>query len=417
MAQSVGIADLPGLVRPGEQLFVPGSSGAPLTFMQALHANPEHSRGLRLLTSYVPGINPLDIDALHPSAVVSGLFMQPALAEAQRAGRYRHLPLSYAGFTRHLADRLDIDLLVVQVAPPDQQGRCSLGPAVEFVPTALTKSRRVLALINPNTPAIAGAVSLDVRRFDYQCEVATPLPGYATDLDPTAQTIAGHIASLIEDGSALQIGLGRVPAALCQALTGHRRLRLFSGMLSDGLLQLADAGALDDGFAHSACVLLGSPELYRRTTALPNLRVLGCEITHDPHVLMGLERLVAVNSALEVDLFGQCNLEHAGGRAVSGAGGAPDFARAAKLSHYGRSIVALNASLGGDKGSRIVPTLSPSSIASLGRVDIDCLVTEHGIAHLSGASVHERAAAIIAIADPAYREQLSAAWRQLAARL
>lgn len=188
-------------------------------------------------------------------------------------------------------------------------------------------------------------------------------------------------------------------------------------MLSDGLLHLAEAGALDEVFAHTACVLLGSDALYRRAAEIPRLRILGCEITHAPQTLIGLERFVAVNSALEVDLFGQCNLEHAAGRAVSGAGGAPDFARAARLAPGGRSIVALNASLGNGKGSRIVPSLADGAIASLGRVDIDYLVTEHGIARLFGASVHERAAAIIAIADPACRDALSAAWYQIAGRL
>lgn len=115
----------------------------------------------------------------------------------------------------------------MQVAPRDRNGRGSLGPAVEFLPTALAKSRRVLALINPNTPNIPGAASLDFADVDYHCTL-NPLPGYSTELDPLAQTIAGHIASLIDDGCALQIGLGRIPAALCQALSSHRHLRLFS---------------------------------------------------------------------------------------------------------------------------------------------------------------------------------------------
>lgn len=417
MSKRLEVAQLPEAVEPGGRIFVPGSSGAPLAFMQALQTCPEHSRGLRLLTSYVPGINPLNIDTLHASVEVSGLFMQPNLAEAQREGRYRHLPLSYAGFTRYLSDELDIDLLVVQVAPPDEHGRCSLGPAVEFVPAALAKSRKILALINPSTPSIPGAAYLNASCFDYHCEVDTPLPVYATNLDPAAQTIAKHIASLINDGSTIQIGLGRVPAALCEALTSHRRIRLYSGMLSDGFLQLADAGALDESFNHRTTVLLGSPELYRRAADIPNLQVLGCETIHDARALIAQDSLVTINSALEVDLFGQCNLEHAAGRGVSGAGGAPDFARAAKLSRGGRSIIALNASLPGSKRSRIVSCLSSPGIASLGRVDIDCVVTEYGVAHLTGASVHERAAAIIAIADPQFREQLSADWHQISARL
>jgi 4-hydroxybutyrate CoA-transferase len=418
MAQSVNIDDLPGLLKPGTRLFVPGSSGAPLAFMEALQSDLKHSRELRLFSSYVPGINALDMDRLHTSAQVTGLFMQPTLAQAQREGRYRHLPYSYGAFNRYLADHQAIDLLVVQVSPPDPHGRCSLGPAVEFVPTALRKSQRVLALINPHTPVIAGAVSLEPEQIHYQCEVSTALPTYNTRVDTAAQTIAQHIASLIDNGSALQIGLGRVPAALFSALTGHRGLRLFSGLLSDGMLELAQAGALDEHFVHSACVLLGSgPRFYREVSDMPNLRVAGCEIIHSPQLLAGMDSLVAVNSAVEVDLFGQCNLEHVQGRAISGAGGAPDFARGARMAHNGRSIIALNANHGESKGSRIVPSLSTTSIASLGRGDVDCIVTEFGIAQLSGLSVHERAAAIIRIADPKWRDALAASWRQIAERL
>lgn len=417
MAQTVDMANVPGLLRPGQPVFVAGSSGASPSFMQALLSDPERNRELQLLTSYVPGVNPLNIDALHPSAHVSGLFMQPAWSRAQRDGQYRHLPLSYGSFTRHLADNVDIDLLVVQVAPADSQGRFSLGPAVEFVPTALGKSQRVLALINPNTPHIPGAISLTASDFTYQCAVDDPLPCYIPEQDPRALVIAQHVASLIPNGAALQMGLGRIPTALAHALTGHSRLRLFSGMLSDGLLLLSDAGALDERFAPTACVLLGSPMLYQRAADVFNVRVLGCDITHDPCALLHLDRFFAVNSALEVDLFGQCNLEHASGRAISGAGGAPDYARAAKHSRGGVSIIALNAQRAPGKGSRIVPALAANAVSSLGRNDVDCVITEYGIADLRGASVHERAERLIAVAAPEFQQSLSEAWGQIAARL
>lgn len=414
---AVTAGDLAGLFRPGQRLFIPGSSGAPLGVLRALEHDSTLSTGLDIHTSLVPGINSLNLEALAPDCRVSGLFMQPAWAQAQREGRYRALPASYAGFVRELNSRTEFDWLVVQVSPPDERGQCSLGPAVEFVPTVLGRCQRVLALINPNTPRIAGAPSIPLARLDAVFEVDDALPVYGNEVDDDSRRIAQSIAELIDDGSTLQVGLGRVPAALCQALQGHRRLRLHSGLLSDGYALLHDAGALLEGHAHTGCVLLGSQTLYQRADELPGLHLRGCEDTHDPSVLRQLERFVAVNSALEVDLFGQCNLEHANGRAVSGAGGAPDFARGARLSLQGRSIVALNASISGKRGSRIVAQLSPPALASLSRVDIDYLVTEHGVASLTGASVHERAKAIIAIADPDYRESLNEAWQQIAARL
>jgi acyl-CoA hydrolase len=405
------------LVRPHQLVFVPGSSGAPQAFMDDVLRDPARSDGMRLLTTYVPGINRLDIDALAASVRVTGLFMQPSLSAAQCDRRYRILPMSYNGFVRHVRENVDIDLAVVQLSLPDAQGRCSLGPAAEFMPVALGKSRRVLGLLNRQTPYLPGAPSLAFDELDYVCEVDTPLPVYSPGIDAASQAISAHIAEFIDDGSALQVGLGKVPTALMRLLANRRRLRLHSGMLSDGLIDLAEAGALDPDFIHTACVLVGSERFYRWAPEFAALRLVGCEVTHDPRTLIDLDRFVSVNSALEVDLFGQCNLEHAGGRSVSGVGGAPDFARAARQSHQGCSIVALNATYRRGAVSRIVPCLTDHSITSLSRVDVDVVITEHGVARLSGACVHERAEALIAVAAPAFREGLAREWRAVAARL
>lgn len=415
--RSIARDALSSLVRPGELVYVPGASGAPLAFLSSLLANPAHQKDLRLLTSLVPGINTLDMTTMDPSACVTGLFMHAGLQSAQRKGQYRCLPLSYAGFVRYVLDSVDPDLAVIQIAPPDEQGNCSLGPAVEFLPAVLSKTSRVLGLINHQTPRIKGSVSIAYSQLDHVCEVDTPLPVYDTESSPITEAIARHIAPLVPDGSALQIGLGKVPMALSRLLCDRRMLRLHSGMLSDGLLDLARAGALDPNFQHKTCALVGSAELYRQMADFDQVQVLGCEVTHNPRVLLNLDNFVSVNSALEVDLFGQCNLEHADGRAISGAGGAPDFARAARLSAGGRSIVALNATHHGGKGTRIVPCLNENAITSISRVDVDHVVTEYGIANLCGASVHERARAIIGVAAPQFRDDLERAWSRIADRL
>ena len=419
MPNSITVDKLAAQVHAGEFVFIGGSSGAPVAFVDALLQDPQHSEGLQLLTSFVPGINTLDIDRLHPSARVSGLFMHPAFGAAQRDGRYRTLPMTYASFVRHIRDNVTPDLVVVQVAPPDSRGRCSLGPAVEFMPEVLKKSRRVLGLINKNVPSIPGAFSIAFDQLTAACEVETALPTYVTDTDAATEAIAANIASLIADGAAVQVGLGKVPAALSRLLRNHRKLRLHSGMLSDGLLELAESGALDPDFIPLSTVLIGSENLYQSLNGFKNLRVVGTEVTHDLPTLINLPGLIAVNSALEVDLFGQCNLEHANGRAVSGCGGAPDFARGARLSAGGNSIVALNATFGSkDKlGSRILPALSTNAVASLSRIDVDVVVTEFGIAHLRGRSVHERAEALIAVAAPQFHNELQNAWSTIAAKL
>ena len=417
MPTSISTDKLSTQVSAGDLVYLPGSSGAPLAFVNELLKDPQRSANLRVLTTYVPGINRLEIDRFHPSSRCTGLFMQPGLSAAQRDGRYRLLPLTYAGFVRHVRDEVSPDLTLVQVSPPDRNGRCSLGPAVEFTPEVIKKSRRILGLINPKMPVIRGAYSLDYAQFSAVCEVDTDLPVYVTDTDSATETIAANIASLIRDGATLQLGLGKVPSALSRLLRNHRNLRFHSGLLSDGMMELAESGALDAGFLHTTTVLVGSEKLYRWLPDFENLRVAGCEITHDMATLVATPGMVAINSALEVDLFGQCNLEHANGRSVSGAGGAPDFARGARLAPGGCSIVALNATFNEGKSSRILPSFSANAVTSLSRVDVDYVVTEFGIAKLRGCSVHERAQALITVAAPEFHEELQAAWSSIAAKL
>ena len=406
LARSIG----PGLV------YLPGSAGEPTPLLDAWRAEPGLSGGLHLLNSFVPGINTLDMDALDAGTVATGLFMQPALQAAQAAGRFRHLPLSYSGFVRHIREHVAPDVCVVHVAPP-QDGRCSLGPAVEFTPLVQARSRRTVALVNPLLPAMPGAASLPYAAFDAVVEVSFEPRGYVVGPpSATATAIARHIATLIDDGCTLQVGLGKVPDALMRLLHSRRGLRLHSGMLADSALDLWDAGALDPCAAHASCVWVGSPGLYRRLRGRAGPVVAGCETTHDVRRLAALPKLRAINSALSVDLWGQANLEIAEGRAVSGIGGAADFARGGQLSPGGLSIVALPASHGRPARSRIVPRL-PDGLVSLPRTDVDVVVTEHGVADLRGLCVHGRADALAGVAAPAFRPGLAEAWRDVRARL
>ena len=410
MTRPVSLQAMADLFRPGESLYLPGSAGEPAALLAALAAQPERSRGLRILSSAVPGINRLPMEDLDRSAEVTGLFMQPELRRAQAEGRFRQLPLSFAGFVDHVRERVVVDTCVVHVSPPDAAGRCSLGAAVEFTPLVQARSRRTLALVNPNMPVIPGALTLALTDFEMVCEVDTPLPTYDVGAaSAPATAIAGHIADLVEDGSALQAGLGKVPEALYGLLHDRRCLRVQSVMLSDGSLSLGRAGALDPDFPHMSCVWVGSAALYRALDGLQGFAVLGCDVTHDVCRLSRADRFVAVNSALSVDLFGQANLEHAGGRAVSGVGGAPDFAQAARLSRGGISVVALPAIFGAEPRSRIVPRLGDAMV-SLPRHMVDVVITEHGVADLRGRTVFERAEALMAVAAPGFRAGLEQAW-------
>lgn len=410
------LAGLASSFEPGQLVYVPGSAGEPSALLDAWRADPGLTAGLHLLNSFVPGINPWNMTGLDPTAIATGLFMQPGLRAAQAAGRFRHLPLSYAGFVRHVAERVAPDVCIVHVAVP-QDGLCSLGPAVEFTPLVQARSRRTVALVNLMLPAMPWAPSLDYAGFDAVAEVEFAPRGYAVGApNRAALAIAGHIAGFIGDGCTIQVGLGKVPDALLGLLHARRGLRLHSGMLADSALDLWDAGALDLDAEHASCVWVGSPALYRRLQGRAGPVVAGCEVTHDAARLAALPRLHAVNSALSLDLFGQANLEVADGHAVSGLGGAGDFARGARLSPGGLSIVALPSTHAGRTWSRIVPRLD-DGIASLSRTDVEVVVTEHGAADLRGLCVHGRAEALAAVADPAFRPALGDAWRVVRGRL
>ncbi len=398
-------ADSVRRLRPGQRVFVPGASGAPTVWIDALLAEPDANRGIALTTTYIPGINRLPLDHLHDTAKVSGLFAHPGSAA------YRHLPISYAGFLRNLADAPPFDIAVVQVSPPDERGMCSLGPLIEFSLVALARAARRIAVVNLATPRMLDSCALPIDCFAEVVQSDAALAVYTTErADPLASAIARHVAGFVEDGATVQIGLGKVPGAVLGALGDRRNLKFHSGMLSDGLMSLHQQGALARDHAQLACALVGTKAFYDWAAEQNFIRVRGCEVTHAPTHLAALERFVAINSALEVDLFGQCNLEFLGGRAVSGPGGAPDFAAAARRCRCGISIVALPASSHG--ASRIRPRLDVA--ATLSRADVDVVVTEHGAADLRGASVHERAERLISIAMPAVRSALADEWKDLA---
>lgn len=394
----------------GDRVFLPGSTGEVPSLSAAISTGD--GPALAVTTSFVPGINP-PLAGAGRHGIGAPFALGPVGAQA--SGDLRHLPLSYGAFQRYL-EGAEFDAVVLQVGVPGADGRSSLGAAVEFAPTAMRKSRRLIVVLNPNVPNIPGAPSIRLADADLVVETDEALREYNVGAPSSvSDAIARHVAAFVGDGAALQIGLGKVPDALLRLLADRRGLRLQSGMLSDGARLLEDGGALDRRFAHTSCVHVGTCDYYEWLRGRKGFEVRGCEHTHSGAVLGTVPRLVALNSALSVDLFGQANLESLDGRAVSGVGGAADFARAASLSPTGISIVALPATAGKERASRIVARLD--AVVSLPRQDIDVVVTEFGAADLRGRSVMERAARLIAIADPSQHATLETAWRAIAARL
>jgi 4-hydroxybutyrate CoA-transferase len=399
---------VPGLLRTGMTVFVEGASGEPSALLDALAAVPEASDGVHYAGCLVPGVNRTDPASFHPDASLTSFFVFGAIARSYQAGKVRFLPLHYSSIYAYLAS-LPIDLALIQVTPPDSDGLCSLGPCVHFVPAVLDHAKVVVAEVNAAMPRPLHSVTVPYDRLDAVVETARPLVPLASE-PPSAQAvrIAAYVAGLIEDGDVLQVGIGKLPAAILAALHDHKDLRFHGGMVTDEVVDLHAAGALG---TMVCCTALGS-RVYDWTASRDDLRFAPVSHTHDVRVLGRIDRFTAINSVLAVDLLGQANAEVLRGRQVSGTGGLLDFVRGARLTPGGRSILALPATVGGGI-SRIVPRLDEDHIVSLPRADADIVVTEHGVAHLRDLSVDQRANALIAIADPAARDALANAWDAL----
>jgi 4-hydroxybutyrate CoA-transferase len=419
MPRKITCERLPELLRPGMTVFVQGASGEPSALLQALAAVPEASDRVRYVGCFIPGVNRVDPASFHPNARLTSFFVFGEIARSHAAGRIRFLPLHYSGIWDYLAG-LEIDLALIQTTPPDRAGRCSLGVSVHFVPAVLHRAKLLVAEVNAAMPRPARSHEVPYDRLDYVVETERPLVALDTgDLPPAIRRIGANVARVIADGDTIQIGIGKVPAAVLASLRDRQGLGLHGGLVSDEVADLHEAGVITgahksrDAGTMVCATALGSARVYDWAGSCPSLRLAPVSYTHDVRVLGEIDDFVAINSVLAVDLSGQANAEMLDGRQVSGTGGLLDFVRGARRSKGGRSILALPSTAAGGKSSRIVPRLGAGDVVSCPRADADIVVTEHGVARLRDKSVDERAEALIAIADPALRRELAGQWEAL----
>ena len=411
---------LPGLLRPGITVFVQGGIGEPLHLIEALQAAPEASAGVQYLSCLVPGINRTDYAGLHETARLRTFFVPGDLAGSFGAGRVDFLPLHYSGICSYLEDHPPVDMALIQVSPPDADGNCSLGLSIDFVPIMFGKSGTIVAEINPSMPAPPGSLSVPYDRLDYVVECEHPLITMETgEISETMARIGANVAGLVEDGATIQLGIGQVPAAIVSRLKDRRDLGLQGGMVTDGVKELVEAGALNGARktyepGKMLCgMALGRQDLYDWAATRDDILFRPATVTHDVRVISQLDNFVSINSSLEIDLTGQANAEAIGGRQISGTGGLVDFVRGARMARNGRSIIALAATAARGKVSRIVPWLENHPVVSCPRADIDYVVTEHGAARLKGLGIDARAEALIAVAAPEFRNDLATSWERL----
>jgi len=417
MPKTISAAEVPGLLRPGLTVFVQGAVGEPLVLGQALADAGEASRGVHYLSCLVPGVNKTDFAAFHETASLTAFFVQAELRQSFAAGKVRFLPLHYSGICSYMRRQPAVDVLLMQVAPPDADGMCSLGLSVDFVPLMLDGAKVVVAEVNANMPAPPGSPKIPYARLDYVVETDRALPELPTgEMPAVIATIGQKVAELIHDGDCIQIGIGKIPAAILTCLKDRKHLGLHGGMVTDEVADLVDAGALDssrktiDPGLLICGAAMGTQRVFDWAAVQDNVIFKGADYTHNVPIVAQIDNFVSINSTLEVDLTGQANSETLDGRQISGTGGLVDFVRGARMANNGRSILALSATAARGKISRITPTLSAGSAISCPRADIDYVVTEFGAARLKDKSVDERAEALIAIAAPAFHDELSQAW-------
>lgn len=396
---------------PGMRVFTPTLSNESALFSQQLRDEPGRAQGVEFCGIQFPGIDRFDYLALHPEARQATCFMGPAVRTAMAQGRARLLALDYQGMARALQAPPGVDVAVAQLSLPDAGGWCSPGLACDFLPLVWRQARRRVAHINPKLPRLASSFRVHVSELDTQAVSEQPLLDFH---DPQAgeveRRVGTHVAGLVRDGDTLQFGIGSVPLALAGALTAHRRLRFHGGLVSSALQTLWEAGAMDRDARITTGVVLGDQGFRDFVAQLPQLWLAPVTETHHLPALAAIPRFIAINSAVEVDLFGQVNAERANGSLQAGAGGLPAFAQGALASEGGRLLICLASTARKGSVSRIVPALGSGAVCTLPRYMADTVVTEHGAAEIKGLGLDQRAQALIAIAAPEHRDALADAW-------
>ena len=401
-------------LRPGQRVFTSAFSAESALLQEELQADPERARGVTFCGVQFPGIDRIDFLALHPEARQEAYFMTPAVRAGMLRGQADLLSVDYPGIVRHLRQGAPVDVAIAQLTLPDAAGWCSPGVSADFMPLMWHAAGKRVAHLNPRMPRTPGSFRVHISEIDVAIEADRPLTPFAdARVDEVATRIGAHVAPLVRDGDTLQFGIGAVPSALGQALTSHRRLRFHAGMLPASVQTLWEAGAMDRDARITTGVVLGGPDLHEFVARLPPLWVTDASHTHDIAALSAIPRLVAINSAVEVDLFGQVNSERAGGQIQAGAGGLPVFAQGAHASPGGQLLICLPATARKGMASRIVPALDAQALCTVPRTLADVVVTEHGVAQLRGKSLDARAQALIAIAAPEHRAALADAWDQI----
>ena len=407
-------------IKSGDRVFIHGSAATPVQLIKAMQQRHWELKDIELTSITTIGELDLENPIYKNTFYFNSLFVSAPTRGIVNSDNGDYVPVFLSQipqlFKRGI---LPIDVALIQVSPPDAHGYFSLGTSVDIARSAIDTAKCIVAQVNPNMPRTHGDGFIHRSRIDslVWCEDPLPEVDYAQKSAPAIVTIGQHVASLVEDGATLQIGIGAIPDQVLRNLSGHKNLGLHTEMMSDGVIPLIESGVINNSVKKVnrgktvTSFLLGTRKLYDFVNDNPAIRVMDIAYVNDTSVIRRNPRVTAINSALEVDITGQVCADSLGTYQYSGIGGQMDFIHGASLSEGGKPIIALP-SVTSKGESRIVPFLKEGAGVVSTRGHIHWVVTEYGKVDLFGKGLKERARALISIAHPDHRPALEEAFCQ-----
>lgn len=410
------IAEVLSSVQSGHRVFVHGQAATPIALLQGLVEEAPRLKDVTLHHLHIEGKAEYTSPQYKPNFRSKNFFVGANIRSRLDSDRIDYVPCFLSEIpSMFRSRRVPLDVAMLHLSPPDKHGYCSLGLSADIAIAATQCAPLLLAQINSHMPRVHGPGLVHISRLNAYVEVNIPLASPSVELTPEATKIGEHVASLIENGSTLQVGIGAIPEAVLKSLASHQHLGVHSEMYSDAMIDLLESGVVDNSKKNIlpgqtvSSFMVGSARLHKYVDDNVGCFQLGSDFVNSPTVIGKNPKVCAINSAVEVDLTGQVGADSIGRRIISGAGGQVDFIRGAALSEGGKAIIALTSRT--RKGhSRIVQNLTLGGGVVTSRNDSHFVVTEYGIAELTAKTLGERAKSMIEIAHPDDRESLEKGW-------
>jgi 4-hydroxybutyrate CoA-transferase len=414
------------VIKSGDRVFLTGNVSVPQTLLAALVEYAPDLKDVEICQALTVGAADYVDPAMEGHLRVNSMFISANIRKAVQEGRADFTPVLLSEFPLLFKNGvLPVDVAIIHVSRPDEHGFCSLGVEVGLTKSAAESAKIIIAEVNDQMPRTLGDSFIHISRLTHIVPVNYPIPEHKMTAEggsEVIQSIAGHVASLIPDGATMQLGIGSIPDAVLNFLSDKKDLGIHTELFSDGVIELVNAGVLTNArkSLHPgklvAGFILGTGKLYEWVNDNPMVEMHRTEYVNDPFVIAQNDRMVAVNSAIEVDLTGQVCADSIGPKLYSGVGGQLDFIYGASRSKGGVPIIALPSTAtmrDGTQISKIAAMLKPGAGVVTSRNHIRFVVTEFGIADLYGRTIRQRAQALIKIANPIFHEELEKQAKEL----